>query len=65
MIVHVPHHDMITICQKNLESVTHITEVELNLFMYFLHYTQTAQHFRRSGGTVVEENLCVLSISQS
>ena len=38
------------------------------LFMYFLCYSQTAQHFnfvKRCGGTVVEEKLRVLSISQS
>ena len=61
---------MNTIYQKNLESVTHIAEMELNLFMYFLHqsHTQEAHHFnfvRRSGGFVVEEKLYVLNISQS
>ena len=52
---------------KSLESVTHITK-ELNLFVYFLRYSQTTIALKccqTFWGTVDEENFFVLNISQS
>ena len=51
-----------------MELVTHSTEKELlNLFMFSLKHTQpqNCNVVRRSEGTVVEEKLLVLNISQS
>ena len=62
-------YDMNTIYHKELgiESPTS-PRWSLICLCYILRYSQTAQHFnfvRRSGGTVIEDKLRVLSISQS